>query len=158
MFILKDPYLANRQQQQAKSGIISQTNNNNISNVKKQEEKSEKSENSEVNLIKNLFLTDISNRGEQSNNGYNENHSMQPDMPGGVKGLLEIFETVLPVINQNFSNMAPPFSNMENHNLGFSLTMNGKFEMCFIDERKLAFKKREFISVSLVLFRIDYLY
>ncbi len=124
-----------------------QTNNNTIiSNIKKQEEKSE---NSEVNLIKNLFLTDISNRTEQSNYGNNENHS-QADVPGGVKGLLEIFETVLPVINQNFSNMAP-FSNMENKNLGYSLTMNGKFEMCYIDERKITFKKREFISVSLII-------
>ena len=144
MFYLKDPYLANRQQ--TKSAITSQTNNNNIiSNIKQKQE--EKSENSEVNLIKNLFLTDISNRSEQSNNGNNENHP-QSDMPGGVKGLLEIFETVLPVINQNFSNM-------ENKNLGYSLTMNGKFEICYIDERKLTYKKREFISVSLMLLQID---
>jgi hypothetical protein len=56
-----------------------------------------------------------------------------------VKNLIDLYEEILPVIMETTTTTKTNISN--------SLSVkSGKFEICFINERRLSYKKREFIN------------
>lgn len=57
-----------------------------------------------------------------------------------VKNLIDLYEEILPVIIETTTTTTKP-------NISNSLSVkSGKFEICFINERRLSYKKREFIN------------
>ena len=55
-----------------------------------------------------------------------------------VKNLVDLYEEILPIIVEKTTTKT---------NISNSLSVkSGKFEICFINERRLSYKKREFIN------------
>lgn len=103
--------------------------------------------------FKNLCLADISN---QQNQPPNLESPQQAALLISVKNLIDLYEEILPVIQENKPPVNDPIMMSSSSYLNFesslpvSLRMFGKFEICFINERKLTFKKREFANVTLI--------
>lgn len=99
--------------------------------------------------FKNLCLADISN---QQNQPPNLESPQQAALLISVKNLIDLYEEILPVIQENKPPVNDPIMMSSSSYLNFesslpvSLRMFGKFEICFINERKLTFKKREFAN------------
>ena len=74
--------------------------------------------------------------------------------PESSFNLLEFFESILPVVHENKETLNDPIMrpnstglNLES-SLPFSLRIFGKFETIYISERKLTFRKKEFLEVE----------
>ncbi len=62
--------------------------------------------------------------------------------PAAALTIIGIFEEILPVVCED-----KPNPNDFCNEIPVNLNMYGKFESCFVNERKLTFKKREFFDV-----------
>lgn len=131
-------------------GFTNFNNNTNISNNNNNtREETKQFENQEAQF-KNLCLTDISNQNQPPN----LESPQQTALLLSVKNLIDLYEEILPVIQENKPPVNDPIMMSSSSYLNFesslpvSLRIYGKFEICFINERKLTFKKREFSNVT----------
>ncbi len=103
------------------------------------------------NINKNL--ADISNGQNQppsaasspSAAGKPLNQLFAQHSPPATLELITLFEELLPVIH---ADSKASFADALSNNLLVNNKVSGKFEVCFINERKLSFKKREFYDVT----------
>jgi hypothetical protein len=100
----------------------------------------------------NKNLTDISNTQNQPPNvassasGGKSYQLFVPQSPPATLELITLFEELLPVIQVDTKST---FAEALSNNLLVNYKVSGKFEVCFINERKLNFKKREFYDVNI---------
>lgn len=82
----------------------------------------------------------------------------QNDPPLSLKGLLDLYESILPVVYDDkeetnpFLNKYPTHSSFDN-SLPIQFNLMGKFNVCHIEERKLVFRKKEFNEVICLIIK-----
>lgn len=98
----------------------------------------------------NLNKQDSQKFSEQKNTKLTfKEESNQNDPPLSLKGLLDLYESILPVVYDDkeetnpFLNQYPSHSSFDN-NLPIQFNLMGKFNVCHIEERKLIFRKKDF--------------
>lgn len=80
----------------------------------------------------------------------------QNDTPLSLKGLLDLYESILPVVYDDkeetnlFFNKYPTHLSFDN-SLPIQFNLMGKFNVCHIEERKLIFRKKEFNEVIYIV-------
>ena len=141
-------YKRNQQTLGPSQAFSNQSNNNSVNIANNTREETKQFENQEAQF-KNLCLTDISNQNQPPN----LNSPQQTALLMSVKNLIDLYEEILPVVHENKPPLADPIlmsssSSFFDSSLPVSLRIFGKFEICYINERKLSFKKREFANVS----------
>lgn len=87
------------------------------------------------------------------------NQNSQIEAPISLINIFEFYEGILPVIHENKETLNDPIMRPYSSCLNFesslpvSLRIYGKFEKCYINERKLYFRKKEFFEVFLLAFK-----
>lgn len=123
---------------------FSSLNNNSVNIANNTRDETKPFENQEAQF-KNLCLTDISNQNQPPN----LESPQQTALLMSVKNLIDLYEEILPVVHENKTPLNDPIlmssssTSFFDNNLPVSLRIFGKFEICYINERKLSFKKRE---------------
>ena len=83
---------------------------------------------------------------------FQNNQNSQIEAPISLINIFEFYESILPVIQGNKATLNDPIMRPYSSCLNFesSLPVNlriyGKFEKCFINERKMYFRKKEFFE------------
>lgn len=150
LFLVPNEAVYKRNQLGQVQGFTNFNNNTNIINNNNTREETKQFENQEAQF-KNLCLTDISNQNQPPN----LESPQQTALLLSVKNLIDLYEEILPVIQENKPPVNDPIMMSSSSYLNFesslpvSLRIYGKFEICFINERKLTFKKREFSNVTI---------
>lgn len=100
------------------------------------------------------FSTEINNTMNFNNQiqNFQNNQNSQIEAPISLINIFEFYESILPVIQGNKATLNDPIMRPYSSCLNFesSLPVNlriyGKFEKCFINERKMYFRKKEFFE------------